>query len=265
MYRVVLIDDEQVILEGLKRVVDWERFGCRVECTAMNAKEGAEVIRGIKPDILFTDIKMPDQDGLSLLAGLRSEFPHMLVTVLTGYRDFEYAQQAIHLGVSRFLLKPSKMEEIHEALDFMSATLAERTRLSGQSGTVGGRAGGEGCVSDMDEAESEAESEAMSFVVQHALRYIAAHYAEKFTLADVAEHCYVSQWHLSKLLHRHVGKSFYEIINAHRVERAKVLLRDPGFSISEVCDIVGYNDPAHFSKVFKRIVGTSAIEYRKRV
>ena len=100
MYRVVLIDDERLIVEGLSRVVKWADYGCEVAATAEDAATGAETIRKIQPDILFTDIRMPGQDGLTMLAGLRSEFPDMQVTVLTGYRDFSYAQEAIRLAKS---------------------------------------------------------------------------------------------------------------------------------------------------------------------
>ena len=119
MYRVVLIDDENIIVEGLRRVVKWSDYNCQVVGTANDAKSGRELVHDLKPHILFTDIRMPGEDGLNMLAGLRSEFPDMQVAVLTGYRDFAYAQEAIRLGVSRFLLKPSKMDEINEALQTM--------------------------------------------------------------------------------------------------------------------------------------------------
>ena len=104
MYRVLLIDDENIIVEGLRRVVKWEDYNCQVVGTAQDAASGRELIQSLKPHILFTDIRMPGEDGLSMLAGLRSEFPDLQVSVLTGYRDFAYAQEAIRLGVARFLL-----------------------------------------------------------------------------------------------------------------------------------------------------------------
>ena len=110
MYRVVLIDDEVIIAEGLRRVVDWKTFGCEVVADAYDAAEGAACVRKWKPDIVFTDIKMPGEDGLTMLAGLKGEFPRMRIAVLTGHRDFDYARRALHLGVSRFLLKPSRMD-----------------------------------------------------------------------------------------------------------------------------------------------------------
>jgi DNA-binding NarL/FixJ family response regulator/bacterioferritin-associated ferredoxin len=119
MYRVVLIDDEKIIVEGLRRIIPWDTYGCQVVGTASDAEEGAQMIRTLQPQILFTDIRMPGADGLTMLAGLRSEFPDMQVTVLTGYRDFAYAQEAIRLGVTRFLVKPSKMDELKEAVAAM--------------------------------------------------------------------------------------------------------------------------------------------------
>ena len=239
MYRVVLIDDEPLITEGLRKIVSWEKYHCEVVGTAEDAVSGAELIRSLQPHILFTDIRMPGDDGLTMLAGLRSEFPEMQVAVLTGYREFSYAQEAIRLGVTRFLLKPSRMDEIHEALEAMTARLS--------SGNT----------------EETAESEnAGSFLINQATAYMQKHYAEKLTLQDVAYACYVSQWHLSKLMSRHTGKSFYDILNTLRIRAAKDLLKDPGLRISDIGEMVGYADTAHFAKVFKKLVGMSANEYR---
>jgi len=84
-------------------------------------------------------------------------------------------------------------------------------------------------------------------------------------LSEVAENIYVSQWHLSKLLHRHTGQNFSEILNNVRIEKAKELLDNPALRIGEVAEEVGFIDIAHFSKVFKKIVGMSPNEYRNTV
>lgn len=241
MYRVILIDDENIIVEGLRRVVKWADHGCEVVGTACDAVSGETLIREHRPHILFTDIRMPGQDGLTMLAGLRSEFPDMQVAVLTGYRDFAYAQEAIRLGVTRFLLKPSKMDEINEALQAMVHRLEKLP----------------------PEAENEEQSKnAGSFIVNQALAYMETHYQEKLTLQAVADCCYVSQWHLSKLLNRFVQKSFYDILNAIRIRKAKELLSDPKLKICDISDMIGYADTAHFARTFKKLEGMSANEYR---
>ena len=245
MYKVVLIDDEDIIVEGLRKVVKWEEFSCQVAGTASDAAAGAELIRRVKPEICFTDIRMPEQNGLSMIAGLKSEFPDLQVIVLTGYRDFAYAQEAIRLGVLRYLLKPSKMSEIHEAL---SAALEKLSAMHPTENT--------------EDADNPEEPSAGRFTVNQALEYIEEFYAEKLTLALVAEHCYVSQWHLSKLLNGILGKSFYDILNDIRIAKARELLRDPSLSITDVSEAVGYSSAAHFSRIFKQITGLSPAKYR---
>ncbi len=78
----------------------------------------------------------------------------------------------------------------------------------------------------------------------------------------MADACYVSQWHLSKLLNKHSEGSFYDVLNTVRINAAKRLLRDPSLKIGEIGERVGYADTAHFARVFKKIVGMSANEYR---
>ena len=238
--RVVLIDDESIIVEGLRKVVKWDKYNCEVVGTACDARSGSRLIREVRPDILFTDICMPGQNGLTMLAGLRSEFPDMQVTVLTGSRDFAYAQEAIKLGVTRFLLKPSKMAEINEALSAMIEKIEGKEAPSTEQNTG-------------------------SFIVNQAMAYIEKHYSEKLTLQEVAETCYVSQWHLSKLLNKYAGQSFYDILNKVRISAAKELLKDPSLRVGDIGMMVGYMDNAHFSRIFKKLTGSSANEYRNQL
>ena len=244
MYRVLLIDDENIIVEGLRRVVRWADYNCQVVGTACDAEEGAKLIRALHPHILFTDIRMPGRDGLSMVAALRSEYPDMQVAILTGYRDFAYAQEAIRLGVTRFLLKPSKMEEIKEALMVMTQRLDKQSTI---------------------QEEEEQSQTASSFIVNQALSFMEKNYSQKLTLQAVADCCYVSQWHLSKLLNRYAEKSFYDILNAIRIQKAKELLADPKLKIGEIGEMVGYADTAHFARTFKKLEGMSANEYRNTI
>lgn len=241
MYRVVLIDDERIIVENLRKVVKWEKYNCEVVGTAYDAISGTAMIRELKPHIVITDIKMPDQDGLTMVAGLKSEFPEMQIAVLTGYRDFEYAKEAIRLGITRYLLKPSKMDEIYEALKVMTEKLDKL---------------------EPDETEVLSDKHAGSFIVNQAIAYMKEHYAEKLTLQDLADSCYVSQWHLSKLINKYTGKSYYDLLNSIRIEKAKELLKDPKLRIGDIVEMVGYSDCAHFARIFKKLNGLSANEYR---
>ena len=258
MYKVMLVDDEPIIVEGLSRSIAWEKWNCEVVATAHDGLEGKELIETKKPDIVLMDICMPEMDGLQMIAAIKSQFPDLEVSVLTGYRDFEYAQTAIRLGVTRFLLKPSNMEELEEAIGTMCANLA-RKGITGESAPA---------QSGEQEAGTEAtkhESVSSSFIVKNALTYIEENYTQKLTLCEVAEKTYVSQWHLRKLLNRYAGQSFSEILNHVRIEHAKKLLEDPSLRIGDISEQVGFLDLAHFSRVFKKQEGVSANEYRNQV
>ena len=101
--------------------------------------------------------------------------------------------------------------------------------------------------------------------MKNALTYIEENYTKKLTLCEVAEKTYVSQWHLSKLLNRHTGQSFSDILNHVRIEHAKKLLKNPSLRIGDISEQVGFLDLAHFSRVFKKQEGVSANEYRNQV
>lgn len=252
MYKVMIIDDEPIIVEGLSRSIPWEKWNCEVVATANDGVEGKSLIEEHKPHMVFMDICMPEMDGLQMIAAVKSEFANLEVSILTGFRDFDYAQQAIRLGVTRFLLKPSNMDELQETISAMCENLKKK-------GILGDEVSGDGSTEAM-----EHESASSSFIVKNAMSYIEENYDHKLTLGEVAEKTYVSQWHLSKLLNRHMGQSFSEILNHVRIEEAKKLLVDPSLRIGDISEQVGFLDLAHFSRVFKKQEGVSANEYRNK-
>lgn len=112
MFKVIIIDDEPIIRKGLKNIVNWRQHDCEICAEASDGLEGAEKIRELQPDIIFTDIRMPEVDGLSMIREIKETVPESKIIILTGYRDFDYAQEAIKLGAFDFILKPSKIEEL---------------------------------------------------------------------------------------------------------------------------------------------------------
>lgn len=254
MYKVVIIDDEPIIVEGLSRVIKWNEYGCEIVGSASDGREGLELIRKKQPDIIFSDIAMPGMDGLQMIAAIRVEAPQTMIAILTGYRDFDYAQKAVNLGVNRFMLKPSNLSEIEEAVQFMTSKLDERASNSPK-------------VDKEPTAEAEeqdSEKTAGSFIVKNALAYMEENYTSKLTLTDLADELYVSQWHLSKLLNKHTKKNFSELLNEFRVNAAKELLKDPTLRVGDVAERVGFLDITHFSRVFKKYTNMSANEYRNK-
>lgn len=107
-------------------------------------------------------------------------------------------------------------------------------------------------------------TDANNYILKNAIKYIYENYVLKLTLLDVAEQCYISSWHLSKLLNQYTGKGFFEIVNIIRLDKAKELLRTTTFKVQDISEKVGFQDVTHFSRIFKNYVGVSPKEFRSR-
>ena len=101
MLKVFLVEDESVIRDGLRDNIPWEQYGFRFVGEAADGEMALPLIRKARPDVLITDIKMPCMDGLSLSRIVSKEFPEMKIIIISGYDDFEYARQAIEVGVDQ--------------------------------------------------------------------------------------------------------------------------------------------------------------------
>ena len=104
--KVLVVEDEEMIRKGIVLTVDWESLQCTVVGEAANGLEGLQKARELKPDLIITDIKMPQLDGIQMLTRLREEGFDTSVIILTAYDDFAYAQSALRQGAADYLLKP---------------------------------------------------------------------------------------------------------------------------------------------------------------
>ena len=124
LLRAFLVEDESIIRETLRDTVPWTQCGYTFAGEAGDGEMALPLIRQAEPDVLITDIRMPFMDGLALSELVSREFPEMKIVIISGYDDFEYAQQAISIGVERYLLKPitknallGVLEEIKEKIE----------------------------------------------------------------------------------------------------------------------------------------------------
>jgi len=123
MYTILLVDDERIILDGISRMVDWDKHRTRLIGTAKNGIEAFERIREDAPDIVISDIRMPGMDGLELVSRVSAAYPRVKFLLLSGYGEFDYARKAMQYGVKHYLLKPTNETKIAEALDELVAEL----------------------------------------------------------------------------------------------------------------------------------------------
>ena len=121
--KVFLVEDEMVIRRGIKNSIDWEKEGYIFCGEASDGELAYPMIIKEKPDILITDIRMPFMDGLELCKLVKEELPNIKILILSGYDEFDYAKEAIRLGVTEYLLKPISSGKLLEALNGVSESI----------------------------------------------------------------------------------------------------------------------------------------------
>ena len=131
MYSVFAVDDEPIVLEGIRSKIDWEGSGFTFAGEATDGEIALSMIHEIKPDILVTDIKMPFMDGLQLAEAIKRTQPWIKIIILSGHDEFDYAKKAISIGIEEYLLKPFTPEELLASLNKAAQQIdKERKQLS---------------------------------------------------------------------------------------------------------------------------------------
>lgn len=125
MVKVIIVDDEDIIREGISNFIDWESLGLELVGQAANGKEAAELVSAAEPEIIITDVKMPMMTGIELLALAKEKCPDCAVIMISSYDQFEYAQQSLNLGAFAYLLKPIDTDRLIELLKAASSRIKQ--------------------------------------------------------------------------------------------------------------------------------------------
>ena len=266
MYKILIIDDEYIIREGLRLTIDWKGMDCEIIGEAEDGDEGLRLVRDLKPHIIFTDIRMPGISGLEMISLIKKEKQNCKIIILSGFRDFEYAQEAIRLGAFRFIVKPSKEDEIIRSVKDAIAEIKKQrlteTVLNNYKNKVAEYYVLENPVANDNDESTKVKS---SYLVKRALIYMKESYKSNISLQVVSDKLYISTWHLSKILKKETGSTFVDLLNSIRIQEAKKLLCEPQYKIYEVCELIGFSDAAYFVKLFKKLSGVTPTEYRNNL
>ena len=112
MIKIMVVDDNALVRRAVCETIDWAAMGCEIEGSLTNGIEGLRYAKEHHPDIIITDIKMPGMDGLEMVKALKEEYDTFSSIVITGFDEFQYAQQALRLGAADILLKPIENKEL---------------------------------------------------------------------------------------------------------------------------------------------------------
>lgn len=127
---IMVVDDEFLVRIGIRRTIAWEKHGFVIAGEAENGEEGLEMAKRLRPDIIITDIRMPNMDGLMFMARLREEGIDAKIIVLSGYDEFEYAREALKHGALAYLLKPIENRQLLETVESAGRAIREERELA---------------------------------------------------------------------------------------------------------------------------------------
>lgn len=237
--KILIIDDEPKIRNGLSNLLT-RREGWEVAGAYENAADALKYLAVNQVDVMITDIKMPEISGLELIARIRERDKKTAIIILSGYSNFQFAQRAIELGVSRYLTKPTNPRELICVLEETEKKLGGKQEKEKDSGKI------------------------PNLFVQKAADYIKLNYSEKISIKEIADQLYLSPNYLSELFKKHTGKTISEYLTDYRLEKACQLLDHAEYRVGDVSGMVGIHHGRYFSNMFKKKYGMTPTEYRNR-
>ena len=116
MYRVLVIDDEPLIREGLKHIIEWEEYGAEISGEASNGQEALEIYSKVSPHIIITDVMMPLMNGIELISRIREKDSSLKIIIISGFDDFKYVKEALRFGVENYIMKPINGDELSQTV-----------------------------------------------------------------------------------------------------------------------------------------------------
>jgi two-component system, response regulator YesN len=244
--KAIIIDDEKHVREGLLLLADWEQHGIKTILEAEDGNEAIKLITTHRPEIIFTDMRMPKRDGISLLKWIYSSDLSSKTIVVSGYDDFDYMRNAIYYKSFDYILKPIDPDILNETL---GRAVKEWTHETVDNLPL----------NELKDEELCATKNSMQRIVE----YINENFRNDINLQDIADTFFLNKEYISRKFKQEYNETIIDYLTKIRMEQAKQLLSNPTKKIYEIAYHVGYQNEKYFSKVFKRQVGKTPNEYRQ--
>ncbi len=244
MYRAIVVDDEEMIRNGMSRQIETMGLSIKVVAKAKDGVEALEQFHTYTPDILLMDINLPRIDGLECIRRIRETNQICVIIIVSGYDEFEYARQAIKHNVDFYMLKPVEDDEFKTVIQ--QAIAKYNNRIEQQN-----------IISRFTEQKPKPRSTVIEF--------INTHYTQKELSSEILEKEFnLSRTALFKLMKELTGMSFVEYLTMLRINYSIRLLKEDK-TIGEISNLSGYADQYYFSRVFKKKTGFTPTEYRENM
>lgn len=241
---ILIVDDEVLVLSLIRRCIDWNKLGIDETFYAYNAMEARRIVEEKDIHIIVCDIEMPQENGLHFLRWVRDRYPAIIKIILTGFPDFQYAQDAIDIGVFKYLLKPVSFEKLSRAVTAAMNEVKPREEAQ------------EVRLLQKENPESSAKH-----CVRTVKEYIEAHYAEDISRQDIEAQVHMNEDYINRIFKQETGYTLVQYIQYYRILIAKRLIREQHCNITEAGKQVGFDSPAYFTKIFKKWTNITPYEY----
>lgn len=245
-FKVLIVDDEERIRKGMKKLLEVVIGGYQVVAEAANGKKALECLLTCQVDVIFTDIRMPEMDGMEFIRRVRNQLPSIPIFVLSGYDEYEYMRQALKHNVTDYILKPIDRVELAQSLSKLNEIIGSKN------------------VHEDLNSECEKNEKDRRQVIRRVKEIISEKLHEDISLQSIADEVKYSYTHLSTLFKNETGQSFSEHLMKMRLEKAKQLLKDTNLKIYEVGTMCGYPNSKYFMSIFRETVGVTPTEFRNR-
>jgi two-component system response regulator YesN len=243
--KLLILDDDIQIREGIKNGVDWESLGFGEVQSAGDGIAGLVTARKMAPDMVLSDVRMPGMDGLEFLHAVKELFPRIKVILISGYDDFEYLQKAIRYGADAYELKPVKIQNLLRLVEELKGKAALEKALPGP---------------EIPEKKPPRFADSR---INRAAEYVHTHLSADLGIRVLGKELRMSPNYFCSLFRKKTGLSFNSYVNQTRLEASVYLLEHTDQRISEIADNTGFRDSVYFTQVFKKQYGCSPSEYRR--
>lgn len=269
--KILIVDDEHIIRSGMRTIIQRSGEDWIVSGEAVDGIDAIDQLDRELPDLVITDIRMPEMDGIELTKYIKTKFKEVLVIIISGYAEFNFAQEAIRYGALDYILKPTKPENLvsvlrkaQKLIDERDLKKAEEEKLNREIAVLKSKLNGKSANCGADQHDCREKSQQYRKIIAHAVEYMYSNYNQELTLKHMAGLLHINPSYFCDLFRQETGESFSEYLIRIRVEKAKELLQSRVELRSyEIAELVGYRDAKYFSQVFKKLVGVTPTEFRE--
>ncbi|AOZ91219.1 response regulator transcription factor [Paenibacillus crassostreae] len=254
MLQILLVEDEINLRSRFRKLLEDVIGGCKVVGEASNGLEALEWLKTNVTEIVITDIRMKDMNGIELMKRLKEQSPSMPMVIISGYSDFAYVREALRYEVTDYLLKPLDRVELAHVIQKLTNKLKGNNTIHMEQPLQ--------TLSTNTMSSDPVDVVKERQIIRKIKEIITLRLEQDISLQYLADQVHLNHRYLSVLFKTETGINLSDYVTKCRMEKAKGLLKHTQLKIQDISRLVGYPNNKYFMSVFKQVVGFTPTEYR---